>query len=100
MSETRTVQDRIATWFLTTLKLDVPSADTDLFEGGVLDSMAFVELLLSLERTFGLKVDVEEIEIGNLRSICKIADFVLARDASWRPFQAAADLVSWFAVPY
>ncbi len=86
MSETSTVQDRIATWFLTTLKLDVPSADTDLFESGVLDSMAFVELLLNLERTFGLKVAVEELEIENFRSIRKIADFVMARDASSRPF--------------
>jgi len=65
MSETRTVQDRIATWFLTTLKLDVPSADTDLFESGVLDSMAFVELLLNLERTFGLKVAVEEAALAD-----------------------------------
>jgi D-alanine--poly(phosphoribitol) ligase subunit 2 len=86
MSETSTVQDQIATWFLTTLKLDVPSADTDLFESGVLDSMAFVELLLNLERTFGLKVAVEELEIENFRSIRKIADFVTARDASSRPF--------------
>ena len=51
-----------------------------------LDDMAFVELLLNLERTFGLKVAVEELEIENFRSIRKIADFVMARDASSRPF--------------
>src|SRR5437867_1630151 len=70
-------------WLLTTRD---PSADTDLFETGVLDSMAFVELLLNLERSFGLKVAVDELEIENFRSIRKIADFVMARDASSRPF--------------
>jgi acyl carrier protein len=80
VAEASSVQDRIARLFLATLKLEVPSAETDLFETGVLDSMAFVELLVNLEREFGLKVAVEELEIENFRSIEKIAAFILARD--------------------
>jgi D-alanine--poly(phosphoribitol) ligase subunit 2 len=86
MSEEGSVRDRIAGLFLAALKLDVPSPDTDLFEAGVLDSMAFVELLLNLEREFGLKVAVEDLELENFRSIAKIADFVMARDDGARPF--------------
>ena len=86
MSETSAVEVRIATRLLTTLKLDVPSVDTDLFETGVLDSMAFVELLVDLEREFGLKVAVEELEIENFRSIRRIAEFVVARNGSSHPF--------------
>ena len=38
---------RSPTLFRRALHLDVPSSDTDLFETGVLDSLAFVELLLA-----------------------------------------------------
>lgn len=86
MSEASAVAQRVARVFVATLKLDVPSADTDLFESGVLDSMAFVELLAGLEREFGLKVSTEELEIENFRSIAKIAEFVIACDGRVRSF--------------
>lgn len=78
MSEASSVRDRIGKLFSTKLNLDVPSADTDLFETGVLDSLAFVEVLAHLEGEFGVRVSVEELEIENFRSIARIADFIMA----------------------
>jgi len=66
--------------FLAKLNLDVPSVDTDLFETGVLDSLAFVELVVSLEQSFGLKVPIDDVEIEHFRSIEKIADFVVSHN--------------------
>lgn len=76
MTEPGTVDTPIARLFSEHLHIEVPSVDTDLFETGVLDSMAFVELLLHLEQQFGLKVSFEDIQIDHFRSIRKIEAFV------------------------
>jgi D-alanine--poly(phosphoribitol) ligase subunit 2 len=60
----------------------VPSAEADLFESGLLDSLAFVDLLLKLEEEFGIKAAVDELEIDNFRSIARIADFVIHRNGN------------------
>ena len=70
---------RITRLFSERLNLDVPSADTDLFDSGALDSMGFVELLAQIEREFGVQVALGEIEMDNFRSIDRIAGFIAAR---------------------
>jgi methoxymalonate biosynthesis acyl carrier protein len=70
---------RITRLFAERLNLDVPSADTDLFESGALDSMAFVELLARLEGEFGIDVALGDIAMDNFRSIERIAGFVEER---------------------
>jgi len=68
------------------MHLKVPSPETDLFESGVLDSMAFVDLLLHLEQRFGLEVSLEDLELGNFRSIARIAELVATlRDPTRQP---------------
>ena len=95
MSDVNTLRDRIAAIFSTALHLDVPSCDMDLFESGVLDSLAFVELLLQLEREFGVTTSVDDLDVATFRSISAIADFVESRGgeivtASPRVVQIAA----------
>ena len=73
------LEHRITRLFATALNLDVPSADTDLFETGALDSLALVELLLQLEQEFGVTTAVEDLEVQNFSSIHRIAAFVAAQ---------------------
>jgi acyl carrier protein len=75
------LEARIRQVFRDKLKLDVPSVDTDLFETAALDSMVFVDLLLHLEREFGVTVALEDIEFDHFRSIERIAEFVANRVA-------------------
>ena len=77
MSDPVTVQRRITTWFLESLHLEIPSPETDLLETGVLDSLGFVELVLHLEKEFGVKITLEHVEIDNFRSVERIAAFLL-----------------------
>lgn len=79
MSDDNTLRERIAAIFSEVLQLDVPSHDTDLFDAGVLDSLAFVELLLQLERGFGVTTTVDDLDAASFRSIACIADFVRRR---------------------
>jgi methoxymalonate biosynthesis acyl carrier protein len=73
------LHERIAAIFAAALNMEVPSADTDLFEAGLLDSLAFIELLLQLEREFGVATSLEDLEVDNFRSIARIAIFVAER---------------------
>jgi len=81
MAEPSALEARIRQVFRDKLKLDVPSVDTDLFETAALDSMVFVDLLLHLEREFGVTAALEDIEFDHFRSIERIAEFVANRVA-------------------
>ena len=79
MGDSTPLPDQIMTLFATKMNIEVPSADTDLFETGVLDSFGLVDLLLHLETEFGAKTSVEDLEVDNFRSIATIAEWVAAR---------------------
>ena len=57
--------------------MDGASFDTDLLKTGILDSLQFVELLLRLEKEFGLTIALEDFEVDFFRSIDTIAAFVV-----------------------
>jgi len=88
MAEPSALEARIRQVFRDKLKLDVPSVDTDLLETATLDSMVFVDLLVHLEREFGLTVPLEDIEFDHFRSIERIAEFV-ANHVAWAEGTAA-----------
>lgn len=50
--------------------------DADLFKDGTLDSMATVEVLVTLQDTFGITVPVSEFDRSQWSSINKIAQRV------------------------
>jgi len=76
MTEHAQLQQRLTDLFTNTLNLEVPSVETDLVETGVLDSLTLIDLLLSLEQEFGVKISMEEVAIDNFRSIASITQFV------------------------
>jgi D-alanine--poly(phosphoribitol) ligase subunit 2 len=69
----------LAVVFATNLHIDVPTPDTDLLETGRLDSVGMVELLLQVEKRFGIRVDVEDLEVDHFRSLVTIAALIAAR---------------------
>jgi D-alanine--poly(phosphoribitol) ligase subunit 2 len=74
-----TVEQRVGRLFVTRLDLEAPPEHEDLFEQGVLDSLAFVQLLVGLEEEFGIRLTLEEIEVETFRSVGQIAAFVAER---------------------
>lgn len=68
--------DRVQRLFVETLNVEVPSPDTDLIEGGLLDSLALVELLFALEREFAVTIPLENLDIDSFRSIRSIAELL------------------------
>jgi acyl carrier protein len=67
---------QLTSLFLEQLNVEVPGPDTDLIETGLLDSMKLVELLVQIEQQFGLRIELEQIEIEDLRSVTGIARMI------------------------
>lgn len=68
--------ERLRALFLEHFHVEVPSDDTDLLETGVLDSLQLVDLLLLVEQTFGRRIDLESVDLENLRSLARLAKLV------------------------
>ena len=78
MDERASIEQRLCRIFERQMHLSVPSTDTDLFDTGGLDSLSFVELLLFLERDFGVHVSLDVLQLDHFRSIASIARFIVA----------------------
>ncbi len=76
------IVQRLGEVFAENFNIEAPSPDTDLLASGVLDSFQFVELLLQLERRFGLRVRIDDIELDDLRTLERIARLVAAPKAA------------------
>ena len=76
MSNAARLREQLTSFFADEMSLQIPSVDTDLFDTGVLDSLAFEQLLLHLEREFGVTMSVDDLEMDHFRSIAQIAGFV------------------------
>jgi D-alanine--poly(phosphoribitol) ligase subunit 2 len=70
------VVESLRALFVRTFHIDVPSTDTDLLETGILDSFQLVELLVQLEREFGVHITIEDIDLEDLRTLERIARLV------------------------
>jgi len=76
------VQDKVAAIFADKLMVAVPSRDSDLLAEGHIDSVLFVDLLLTLEQDFEITVVLDELDLEQFQSINRIADFVVDQIAA------------------
>lgn len=72
------VETKVHKIFREGLELDV-DVDTDVIEDGLLDSLAFVQLLLALEEEFGVKVDLADLELDDFSTVTRIARLVAGK---------------------
>ena len=61
--------------------VEPPSADANLIEGGILDSMMFVDLIVFIEERFGVVAALDDLEIDNFATVGGMARFVTERGA-------------------
>ena len=85
MSNVDALHNRITRLLADAMNLEISSDDTDLFEAGLLDSLTFVELLVHLEREFGVTTSVDDLKVDNFSSVAHIAAYVAARTGTTVP---------------
>jgi len=60
------------------------TADTDLLDGGLLDSLLLTDLILHIEGQYGMQFEGADVSPGNFRSVSAMADLVLNQLAAPR----------------
>jgi acyl carrier protein len=75
------VPDRLRALFPRVLQVEAPDPAADLVDGGLLDSLALVELLAAVEIEFGIDVPLDEIELEQVRTLQRLTDLVTERVA-------------------
>lgn len=73
------IERELGRLFIARLHIEVPSADTDLIDTGLLDSLRLVELLLYLEADLGWRIPIEDIDLDDLRSVRRLAALIEQR---------------------
>jgi D-alanine--poly(phosphoribitol) ligase subunit 2 len=56
--------------------MEPPAPDADLIEGGLLDSLALVELLFAIEQELGTQIPPEQLEVERFRTLERLAELV------------------------
>ncbi|HWD72568.1 MAG TPA: phosphopantetheine-binding protein [Actinomycetota bacterium] len=69
------IADRVAMIF-EERGIDVPDPGTDLITGGLLDSLALVELLVQLEEEFDIRIAFDRLDLEDFRTIKRIVAFI------------------------
>jgi acyl carrier protein len=75
---------RLRALMLRHLHVEVPSADADLLESGVLDSLQLVDLLLLIEEHFGRRIAIEAIDLEDLRTLTRLTQLLNATEPDER----------------
>jgi len=79
MLERKAIQSRIVALFSEKLRLKAPPPEADLFETRILDSLGLVVLMVELEKAFGTRVSLQDLEVDNFRSIERIAEYIASQ---------------------
>lgn len=80
MTEHHELAVRITELFLENIQLDIPDAEMDLFETGLLDSFGLVEMLYQFEVEFDVTIPIDELDFENFNSVNRMADFIASRE--------------------
>jgi acyl carrier protein len=79
MQTDATIVSSLTRLFRDELFIDVPSAETDLIDSGLIDSLQLVRLIMHVEREFGSRIPLGEIEVDDLRSLARLARVIVMR---------------------
>lgn len=63
-----------------TLLVEVESADVDLIDTGLIDSLALVTLITEIEQELAIQLPLDDFDVDRFRSAEQIADYVAASD--------------------
>ena len=69
----------IREYVLTAVNLTEVDDEENLFEAGFVNSLFAVQLIAFLEKSFGIEVGADDMDIENFKSINATASFVMAK---------------------
>ena len=76
------IKGRIADFVTSAIHLPDLGEDDLLFESGLVNSLFAVQLMTFIEKTFGIEVGADDLDIDNFKSIRAAAVFVIKKNGS------------------
>jgi acyl carrier protein len=82
-SSLEAVQNGLLQWCNKRFSAPAPlSAETDLLDSGYLDSLVVMDLVLAIEKQFGVALDSSDISPRHFQSVKALAAFVYSRNGN------------------
>lgn len=72
----RSSQELIRGYILENINLPDLADDYDIFEAGIVNSLFAIELMTFLEKTFSIKVTMDDLDMENFKSVASTSEFV------------------------
>lgn len=69
-------QESIRKYILDNINIPSLDNDFDIFEAGIVNSLFAIELMTFLEKTFNIKVTMDDLDMTNFKSVNAASQFV------------------------
>ena len=73
------IRETIRGFILSSIRVTRLDDDANLFESGIVNSLFAVQLMTFVEKTFGIEVDMDDLDIENFKSLDATTAFVLRK---------------------
>ena len=84
LSRDAEIKQLLREFVLSSTNIGQVNDDDDLFESGIVNSLFAVQWMTFIENTFGIEIDVDDLDIQNFKSLNAATAFVLKRNGTPR----------------
>jgi methoxymalonate biosynthesis acyl carrier protein len=74
------VKETVRRFILSSIAVPNLDDDADLFESGIVNSLFAVQLTTFVEKTFGIEVGMDDLDMANFKSLNATTAFVLRKN--------------------
>ena len=80
-NDTTHVNDTVRNFINNSINIDGLGDDENLFESGIVNSLFAVQLMTFVERSFGIEIGMEDLDVENFKSVNATATFINRKSA-------------------
>ncbi len=80
MMQEAEIKETVRQFIFSAIRLPELGDDDNLFESGIVNSLFAVQLMTFVERTFGIEVQAEDLDIENFKSLNATTGFVVRKN--------------------
>jgi methoxymalonate biosynthesis acyl carrier protein len=80
-NDTNHVKETVRNFINNSINIDGLADDENLFESGIVNSLFAVQLMTFVERSFGIEIGMEDLDVENFKSVNATATFINRKTA-------------------
>lgn len=80
MTQAADIKEAVRQFIFSSIRLPDLGDDDNLFESGIVNSLFAVQLMTFVEKTFGIEVESDDLDIENFKSLNATTDFVVRKN--------------------